>query len=209
VTSVTRMRLLLHTCCAPCSTYSVVHFRERGWDVTGFWYNPNTHPFLEHQQRRLSMESYSARVLLPMVWFDEYEMPRFLRAVADRAAKPERCAVCYRLRLERAAVMARQFGCDAFSTTLLISPYQDHALLRQVGDEVGACHDIPFICEDLRAGWPQRGRLTKEYGLYRQQYCGCIYSEWERYQDAGPARARFARFTTAGAGEATEGAASS
>ena len=202
------MKLLLHTCCAPCSTYSVNRFREGGWDVTGFWYNPNIHPFLEHQQRRRSMEAYAERVLLPMVWSDEFEMPRFLRAVADRAAKPERCRVCYQMRLERTAVMARQCGCDAFSTTLLISPYQDHALLKQVGDEVGASHGIPFHYEDLRTGWSQRGRLTKEYGLYRQQYCGCIYSEWERYRDADQGKARFPHPVPATAGEGTQGNAS-
>jgi predicted adenine nucleotide alpha hydrolase (AANH) superfamily ATPase len=202
------MRLLLHTCCAPCSTYSVVHFRGRGWDVTGFWYNPNIHPYLEHQKRRLSMESYSARVLLPMVWSEEYEMPRFLREVAERAAKLERCAVCYQMRLERPAVMARQLGCDAFSTTLLISPYQDHAVLRQVGDEVGASHGLPFHYEDLRGGWSQRCRLAKEYGLYRQRYCGCIYSEWERFRVAALATAKFPCHAPAAAGEARKGNAS-
>jgi predicted adenine nucleotide alpha hydrolase (AANH) superfamily ATPase len=202
------MSLLLHTCCAPCSTYSVAYFRGRGWDVTGLWYNPNIHPYVEYQQRRQSMESYSARVLLPMVWSEEYEMPRFLRAVADRAAKPERCAVCYRMRLERAAVMARQVGCDAFSTTLLISPYQDHALLRQVGDKVAASQGILFQYEDLRAGWSQRGRLTREYGLYRQQYCGCIYSVWDRLRDANPPGPSFPGPAPAGADEAAPGAAS-
>lgn len=199
------MRLLLHTCCAPCSTYSVLHFRERAWDVTGFWFNPNIHPFLEHQERRGCMETWAARVELPMVWTEEYEMPCFLRAVAERAAKPERCRVCYELRLERTAATARQFGLDAFSTTLLISPYQDHALLRQVGDEVGARYGIPFQYEDLRGGWPQRGRLTREYGLYRQQYCGCIYSEWERYREAETKKTAFAHRPEKGANRAQEG----
>jgi predicted adenine nucleotide alpha hydrolase (AANH) superfamily ATPase len=183
------MRLLLHTCCAPCSTYSVSRFRALDWQVTGFWYNPNIHPFLEHQARRGSLESYARQVLLPMVWVNEYEMPLYLRAVAGRAAMPERCRECYRLRLERTAVMARQFGCDAFSTTLLISPYQDHALLRQAGDEAAASVGVPFVYEDLRTGWATRGRLTKEFALYRQQYCGCVYSEWERYRDADQRKA--------------------
>jgi epoxyqueuosine reductase len=199
------MRLLLHTCCAPCSTYSVIHFRERGWDVSGFWYNPNIHPFLEHQQRRHSMEDYAGRVRLPMLWFDEYEMPKFLRTVADRAAKPERCRECYQMRLERSAVMARQSGFDSFSTTLLISPYQDHTLLRQVGDEVGARQGIPFHYEDLRTGWPRRGPLTREYGLYRQQYCGCIYSEWERYRDADPSKAAPSQPAPAAGGATRQG----
>ena len=120
-----------------------------------------------------------------MIWWEDYEMPRFLAAVAASAARPERCAVCYRLRLERTAAMARERGFDAFSTTLLISPYQDHDLLRRTGEDVAQASGVPFLYEDLRTGWPERGRLTRQYDLYRQQYCGCIYSEWERYRDAG------------------------
>jgi epoxyqueuosine reductase len=199
------MKLLLHTCCAPCSTYSVIHFRRRGWEVSGLWYNPNIHPFLEHEQRRQSMESYAERVLLPMIWAEEYEMPRYLRAVAERPAKPERCVVCYRMRLERTAAMARQFGFDAFSTTLLISPYQDQSLLRQAGEEAGSAHGVAFQFEDLRTGWPERGRLTREYGLYRQQYCGCIYSEWERYGRQAEAAAKFPRSSPAAGEDVSRG----
>ena len=174
--------LLLHTCCAPCATYSVNRLRGEHWQVTGFWYNPNIHPFTEHQNRRESLVAYSAAVRLPMIWWEPYEMPLFLRRVADSPAKPERCEVCYRLRLGKTAAMARERGFDAFSTTLLISPYQDHALLRQSGEAAGAEHGVPFYYADLRQGWAERGRLTKEYALYRQQYCGCLYSEWERYR---------------------------
>lgn len=109
-------------------------------------------------------------------------MPRYLRLVANSPAKPERCRICYRLRLGKTAAMARERGFKAFSTTLLISPYQDHDLLKQVGEEMGAEHGVNFYYEDLRKGWSERGRLTRQYGLYRQQYCGCIYSEWERYR---------------------------
>jgi epoxyqueuosine reductase len=125
--------------------------------------------------------------------------------VAERAAKPERCHACYEMRLERTAATARQFGLDSFSTTLLISPYQDHALLRQVGEAAGARYGIPFHYEDLRTGWPQRGRLTREYGLYRQQYCGCIYSEWERYGDAEARKARFRSPPRATGGKTAQG----
>jgi len=117
-----------------------------------------------------------------MIWWEDYEMPRYLRLVADSPAKPERCQICYRLRLGKTAAIARERGFAAFSTTLLISPYQDHALLQQVGQEVGAEHGVTFYYEDLRKGWAERGRLTRQYGLYRQQYCGCLYSEWERYR---------------------------
>lgn len=176
--------LLLHTCCGPCSTFPVPHFREAGWDVTGLWYNPNVHPYQEHQKRRESMAAYAAEVRLPMLWCEEYEMPRFLAAVAGGAAKPERCAVCYQMRLERTAAMALERGFQAFSTTLLVSPYQDHALLRGIGEKAAQDRGVRFLYQDLRKGWAERSRLTRQFGLYRQQYCGCIYSEWERYREA-------------------------
>jgi hypothetical protein len=150
--------------------------------VTGFWHNPNIHPYLEHQRRRESMEAYSAQVRLPMIWCEDYPLPHFLAAVAGSPARPERCAVCYRLRLGRTAAMAEERGFDSFSTTLLISPYQDHALLRRIGEAVAEEAGVPFLYDDLRRGWAERGRMTREYGLYRQQYCGCVYSEWERYR---------------------------
>ncbi len=171
--------LLLHTCCAPCTTYPEQRLRHQGFQVTGFWYNPNVHPYTEHQKRRESLEGYSALVRLPMIWWEEYEMPRFFRAVVGREA--DRCQLCYRLRLGKAAEVAARRGFELFSTTLLVSPYQKHELLRQVGEAVAVEQGIRFYYQDFRVGWPERGRLTREHNLYRQQYCGCVYSEWERY----------------------------
>ncbi len=110
-------------------------------------------------------------------------MPHFFRLIAGHEPFRERCRLCYRLRLERTARIAAENKFDAFTTTLLISPYQDQESIRSIGDAIGQNVGIPFLFENFRRGWAERGRLTREYGLYRQQYCGCLYSEWERYHD--------------------------
>jgi predicted adenine nucleotide alpha hydrolase (AANH) superfamily ATPase len=173
--------ILLHICCGPCSTYTIKRLREQGFQVTGFWYNPNIHPFTEHEKRRASFEKYIESVGLPFLRDDGYEMPQFLRLVAGNEGRGRRCRFCYEMRLTRTAKVAVREGFDAISTTLLISPHQDQALLREIGETVGREYGVEFYFENFRRGWSERGHLTHEHGLYRQQYCGCIYSEWERY----------------------------
>jgi len=177
-------RILLHICCGPCSTYPIERLREEGFQVTGFWYNPNIHPWQEHQQRQESAQKYAEAVGLPVIWHEKYEMPLYLRAVAGHERFRERCRICYRMRLEKTAQAATEGGFDAFTTTLLISPHQDQAMIRQIGEEVAEEWGVEFYFENFRRGWSERGRLTREHDLYRQQYCGCIYSEWERYNEA-------------------------
>jgi predicted adenine nucleotide alpha hydrolase (AANH) superfamily ATPase len=172
-------RLLLHICCGPCSTYSIKRLREQGFDVTGFWYNPNIHPFAEHERRRECIQDYARAVELAMIEWEEYEMPVYFRAVVGHETFGERCALCYRLRLERTAQVAVENDFDAFSTTLLISPYQQQALVRDIGDELAGRLGLEFYFENLRRGWSERGHMAREHHLYQQQYCGCIYSEWE------------------------------
>ncbi len=181
-------RLLLHVCCGPCGTYPVLHLREEAFRVTALWYNPNIHPFSEHERRREALLHLAAAVGLEVLQEPAYEMVAFLRAVAGHEARGERCRICYRLRLERTAQVAREGGFAAFTTTLLISPYQDEEALRTIGEEVGRAAGVPFYYERLRRGWSERGRLAKEHGLYRQDYCGCVYSEWERAgeREVGP-----------------------
>jgi predicted adenine nucleotide alpha hydrolase (AANH) superfamily ATPase len=174
-------RILLHICCGPCSTYPIEQLREEGFQVTGFWYNPNIHPWQEHQRRRQSVQKYAEAVDLPVIWYEKYEMPLYLRAVVGHERFRERCRICYRMRLEKTAQVAAEGGFDVFTTTLLISPHQDQALIRQIGEEVAEVCGVDFYFENFRRGWSERGRLTREHALYRQQYCGCIYSEWERY----------------------------
>jgi predicted adenine nucleotide alpha hydrolase (AANH) superfamily ATPase len=184
--------ILLHTCCGPCATYTISRLREQGYEVLGLWYNPNIHPFSEHERRLASMETYAASVQLPLLREEGYEMIDFLRSVAYREAYGERCRLCYVMRLGRTAQVAAREGIDAFTTTLLISPHQDQELLRQTGQTAGEEYGVEFHFENFRKGWSERGRLTREHDLYRQQYCGCIYSEWERYsgQKIGPKDSR-------------------
>lgn len=177
-------RLLLHICCGPCSTYTIGRLREEGFAVTGFWYNPNIHPWQEHQRRQESLAKYAEAVSLPVIWYEQYEMPLFLRQVVGHEKFRHRCAICYRMRLEKTAQVAAGQSFDAFTTTLLISPHQDQDLIRRIGEEVATRHGIEFYFENFRRGWSERGRLTQEHDLYRQQYCGCIYSEWERHTNS-------------------------
>ncbi len=172
-------RLLLHVCCAPCATYSARRLQEQGAEVMAFWYNPNVHPFSEHERRRESLAHYATEVGLPVVWEPGYDMVAFLRRVVSHERPGERCAICYDMRLERTAQRAAELGMDAICTTLLISPYQDQALINQVGQAAAARHGVSFYFENLRRGFAEHHRLAHEHGLYRQDYCGCIYSEWE------------------------------
>ena len=173
-------RILLHVCCAPCATYTVKRLCELGFaEVVGYWYNPNVHPFSEHERRRETLAQYARDIELPVIWEPGYEILEFMRAINGRERFRERCAVCYRLRLERTAQVAAREGFDAFTTTLLISPYQDQSAIRAIGQEMADTYGLEFYYENFRRGWAEHGRMTREHGLYSQRYCGCVYSEWE------------------------------
>ncbi|MFQ5987644.1 MAG: epoxyqueuosine reductase QueH [Dehalococcoidia bacterium] len=172
-------RILVHTCCAPCAIYTVHRLREQGFEVTGLWYNPNVHPFTEHRNRLQAMRSLAQAMDLPLIVSEGYEMIAYFRAVVGHEG--DRCGDCFRLRLSRTAAVAREKGFSAFTTTLLISPYQKHELLRQIGEEVGREQGVEFYYEDFRPGFRESHRMSREFNLYHQKYCGCLYSEWERY----------------------------
>ncbi|MDD2422275.1 MAG: epoxyqueuosine reductase QueH [Heliobacteriaceae bacterium] len=173
------MSLLLHTCCAPCAIYPLKLLRDEGRQVTAYFFNPNIHPYTEFRRRRETLATYAAANGLPLLVEEEYGLEEFLRLVAFDPAG--RCPVCYRLRLERTAAKARELGMAGFTTTLLVSPYQDHALLRETGETVAAAAGIPFVYRDFRPGFREAQGQAREMGLYRQPYCGCIYSEKDRY----------------------------
>lgn len=175
----TGRRILLHICCAPCSTYTARRLRELAFDVTGFWYNPNVHPFSEHERRRQTLLQYAREVELPVIWEPGFEMVDFLRRVHGQETFGTRCAICYRMRLERTAQAASREGFEAFTTTLLISPYQDQAAIRGIGEEMAARYGVAFYFENFRRGWAEHFGLTRQHELYSQKYCGCVYSEWE------------------------------
>ena len=175
--------LLLHICCGPCATYPVPRLRKLGFEVLGHWYNPNIQPPAEYARREESARAYAQQAGLPLV-AGGYEPERFEQAIRGREQRPARCHRCYRLRLEEAARAARQRGIENITTTLLISPYQDQAAIREIGEAVAGEHGLRFYFENLRRGWSQRGRLAREYGLYLQRYCGCRFSLAERRQAA-------------------------
>ena len=177
-------RILLHICCAPCATFTTRRLRELGFDVTGYWYNPNIHPFSEHERRRETLVRYvrqraAQQIDLPVIWEGGYEIVTFMRAIHGQESFRVRCKICYELRLARAAQVAAGGGFDAMTTTLLISPYQDQQAIRTIGQAVATNHGVDFLFENFRRGWAEHGRMTREHGLYSQRYCGCVYSEWE------------------------------
>lgn len=173
------MRLLVHICCAPCLIYPHRRLKERGYSLTGFFYNPNIHPYSEYCRRREALVMYVGRESLEVIYRDEYPLEEFLAGVLGVG---DRCEYCYAVRLESAAVLGVEEGFDAFTTTLLLSPYQRHDLIRDLGERMARKHGIPFYYEDFRVGFRESRRLSFDLGLYRQKYCGCIFSEYERYK---------------------------
>ncbi len=174
-------KVLVHVCCAHCAAYTVEHWRQQGYEVSGFWYNPNIHPYSEHQSRLESTKELAEKIDLPLIISEGYDMPEYFRRVAGKES--QRCRECFRLRLEKTADTARENGFDAFTTTLLISPHQQHEVLRETGEAIAGEKGIEFLYTDLRKRYSDSRHITKPMDLYRQQYCGCLYSEWERYAD--------------------------
>ncbi len=171
--------VLVHCCCAHCAAYTVGHWREQGYEVSALWYNPNIHPYTEHQHRLEAMQSLAQETNLPLIITDGYDMIEYFRQVVGHES--DRCRHCFRLRLSNTAITARQMKFNAYTTTLLISPHQKHDLLREIGDELAREKGIEFLYADLRKRYSDSRHLTKPLNLHRQQYCGCVYSEWERF----------------------------
>ena len=173
------MKILFHICCANCAIYPLERMKEKGDEAVGYFFNPNIHPFQEYQKRLDALKQYSERVGLKVIYRDEYLLEEFLKNVSHRVE--ERCQYCYSVRLETTACEAKKQSFDGFSTTLLQSTHQNHALIKETGEALAREMGIPFYYEDFRQGWRKGMEVSKAMGLYRQQYCGCIYSEKERF----------------------------
>ncbi len=173
------MKLLLHTCCAPCSIYPVRVLRERQMDVIGFFYGSNIHPYTECIRRRDTLTQYAQEIELKLIISDDYDLEGFLRNAAYR--EKDRCTFCYYDRLRATALMAKRGKFDYFTTTLLYSKFQKHQTIQSIGEAVAQEVDVPFYYQDFRGGWKEGVDVSKAKKMYRQQYCGCIYSEKERY----------------------------
>jgi len=174
------VKLLLHCCCGPCTTYPLKKLRDEGNEVYGFFYNPNIHPYREYQQRLETFRDFAAKTSLPTMIKDDYDLENYLRETVYR--ENIRCRFCYHLRLEEAARYAKRGKFDAFSSTLLVSPYQKHDLIKDIGEQLGERYGIPFYYQDFRPGYKEGVQISKEMQLYRQPYCGCIFSERDRYR---------------------------
>jgi epoxyqueuosine reductase len=182
------MKILLHTCCAPCLIHPLALLQERGYEVVPFFYNPNVHPFTEYRSRYFAAVDYCEEKGLTLK-AGPYEMEQFLAAVAaGETASPARCARCFSMRLSRAASEARRLAIAEFTTTLLVSPYQDQELIREAGESAGLEHGVHFVFEDMTDGYTGSVAVSRESGMYRQSWCGCVYSEKERYQKTDPPR---------------------
>ena len=172
------MKILLHICCSSCALYPVKIIREEGHDFAGFWFNPNIQPYEEYELRLNSLKALADRWHIDMICAEEDSggMGGF------SAKRPERCKSCYKMRLGKTAEEAQRQGFDAFSTTLLISPYQDFEQIISIGSELAEKHNVIFYFRDFRQYFREAMAYAKEMGLYRQKYCGCIYSREERFR---------------------------
>ena len=174
------MKILVHICCGPCAITPIRAMLEAGMGVTGFYYNPNIHPLQEYLRRREGVAHVAERLGIPVIFKDdEYDPQVYFRAVTYR--EPNRCLPCYALRLERTLSIARRGKFDAFTTTLLYSKFQKHEQIQTVGRDLAEGSGVDFHYQDFRSGWSEGIAQSKEWGVYRQQYCGCLYSEFERY----------------------------
>lgn len=173
--------VLLHVCCAPCSISVVDALREEGYEVTGVFFNPNIHPLREYLARRDSMKQLAEKADLPVLWADDgYNLTDWLAMVSDTPQYGARCKLCYTQRLSYTQKLAEEHGFDYFSTSLLYSTKQLHELLAQVGTSVENAQ-TPFLYKDFRPLWKEGIERAIEEEFYRQSYCGCVYSENERY----------------------------
>ena len=169
-------RVALHVCCGPCATAVIERLAER-FRVEAVWYNPNIHPEDEHRRRLNGMRAVAAALDIPLTEL-EYDVPVWDEACAGLLDEPEggaRCRVCYRLRLARVAEFAVGEGIEFFASTLTVSPHKPAAIINPIGENAAAELGAEFVAEDFgkRAGFARSIEMSREYGLYRQDYCGC------------------------------------
>ncbi len=180
-------KLLLHSCCAPCSSY-VLEYLTKYFSIIDFYYNPNIYPESEYEHRVAELgrfiEQYPAEHAVTYE-VGSYDSEHFYEAVKGLEQEPERgrrCEVCFRLRLEESAKKAKELGCEYFTTTLSISPMKDAGLLNRIGKEIAEVYGVKYLYSDFKkkGGYLRSTELSEEYGLYRQDYCGCVFSKRER-----------------------------
>ena len=171
----------MHTCCAPCSVYCIDSLRAENIEPTLFWYNPNIHPYIEYKTRRDCLKDYAASIDVNLIIDEEYGLDEFCKNVVSDLEN--RCVnYCYKKRLTETVRYAAHHGYDTFTTTLLVSPYQKHDELIAVCKELEALSGVKFLYRDFRVGFREGQAKARALGLYLQKYCGCIFSEEDRYK---------------------------
>ncbi|NLI20596.1 MAG: epoxyqueuosine reductase QueH [Clostridiales bacterium] len=190
------MKLLMHTCCAPCSVACVQTLRAEGIQPTAYWFNPNIHPYTEYRARRDTLVSYAQSIGMALLLEDDYGLRPFVDAVAGDIGG--RCPVCYAARMRRTARYAAEHGFTHVTSTLFISPYQRHELLRAAAEQAAEEFGVAFLYRDFRPAFRRGQEEARALGLYMQKYCGCVFSEEERFDK---------RFRNALRGKAQAGAA--
>lgn len=189
-------KLLIHTCCAPCFSYIQDDISKNGMpykdsrlqvDMTSLWYNPNIQPEIEYQKRKQTLIDFCKMKDCKLVVIDEYNLKDFVKDVVQNVGENKkysiRCEYCYTKRLQKTFEYAKQNNFDIVSTTLTISPYQNHPLIQKVANALSKQYGIEFVYMDYRKHFWEGQHLAKSLGLYRQKYCGCVFSidegKWE------------------------------
>lgn len=173
------MNILLHACCAPCSIFPVTFLQQQGFEVSLYFYNPNIHPFLEFRKRIDSLVFYATKNNLTYFLDEHYQLTDFLRKVSFK--EDNRCTICQSMRITETIAFAQAHGFNYFSTSLLYSRYQKHFEIKNQCEDISQKSGVEFFYHDFREGWSVGIESSMSQGLYRQPYCGCIYSEQERY----------------------------
>lgn len=175
------MNVLLHICCAPCSIFPVEVLRKEDHKFAGFFYNPNIHPYSEYIKRREEVEKYAIKTSFSVICSD-YDVESYFQKVAYDEDVKDRCPGCWWMRLDKAAEFAKENGFDAFTTTLLGSPYQDHEVIKEICKDVAKKYGLSFYYSDFRVGFKKAHDMARSEKMYCQNYCGCLFSEKERIE---------------------------
>lgn len=172
------MRILLHICCAPCATAVLKNLREDGYEVTGFFYNPSIHPWKEFKRRLDALKEWAPSVDLSVIYHEEYPLEDNIRMLLG---SENRCFSCFADRMKKTAEFASEAGIGLFTSTLSVSPYQNHEFLKEAGRIASDFQGVQYMYRDFRSSYKQSVQLSRDAGMYRQPYCGCVFSERDRY----------------------------
>lgn len=167
------MKLLVHVCCGPCAAYPLRQLLDKGMELEAFFYNPNIHPIEEFKRRKENAQLLCDKYGVKLHTSDDFMQDKW---ETFTGLEEQRCKMCYSVRLDQVAKFAKEHGFDSFTTTLLVSPYQKHDLIKELGKFYGDKYGVEFYYEDFRPGFREGQNMAKELGLYRQKFCGCIVS---------------------------------